>query len=297
MRRSVVIYLALATVIATALVALSGCRSAAAPDGRLSVVTTIYPVTYFAQRIGGGRVQVTSLAPPGVEAHDYEPKPSDLRAVLGADLVVFTHPSFEVWMADALKSRPAGKAVVQAVEGVRVSGADPHVWLDPAQAAAMATRIRDGLVQTDPEGRAVYEANTAVLAVELEAFDSRITAALSNCKLKAVVVSHTAYGHLLQGYGVEQIGLAGLQAEPGEVGPRTVAEVTDRMKAEGIKHVLVEPILSSELAKRVAEDTGSTLLPLHPLESLTRAEAAAGDTYFTVMERNVQSLRTALGCA
>ena len=263
----------------------------------IKVVTTIYPVTYFTQRVGGDRVQVTSLVAPGIEAHDFEPKPSDLRALQDARVVVYNHPAFETWMADALRSAGTGKTVVQAADaGVgEGAGADPHVWLDPLKAAAQVQRIRDGLVAADPSGAEAYRARAAQLMSELNSLHASFQAALSDCALKTVVISHAAFGHLARRYGIEQLGLAGISAEA-EAGPQHTAEIARKMRELGIKHILVEPVLSARLAEALAAETGATLLPLHPLETLTIEEQAAGDDYFKVMVRDLESLKTALRC-
>ncbi len=104
----------------------------ATPSGnagpRLDVVTTIYPVTYFAERIGGDRVQVTSIIRPGVEAHDFEPTPGDILEIADADVLIYTHPSFEGWIEDAVES--AGNNALVAVETADLpddaEGSDDH---------------------------------------------------------------------------------------------------------------------------------------------------------------------------
>ena len=87
---------------ALALVAIACDRELDEPTGgELSVTTTTYPLTYMTERIGGERVNVTQLVKPGVEAHDFEPAPSDVLSIINADLFVFNHPEFESWALDA----------------------------------------------------------------------------------------------------------------------------------------------------------------------------------------------------
>ena len=289
-------------VAATVLAVACGGGDGAPParPAKLSVVTTIYPVTYFTKVVGGDRIEVTSLVPAGVEAHDYEPKPSDLRSLRDAAVVVYNHPAFEAWIAAALKSLPRSRVIVQAAGlevGAGGTAPDSHVWLSPSSATRMVEKIRDGLAQADPAGAAIYELNALALTSQLVSLELSFASGLTGCALNVAVVSHEAYGRLLAPLGVEQIGLSGLSAEAAEARPRTVAAIADRMRELGIKHVLFEPILSSKLAEAVAAETGATLLPLHPLESLTPAEVSAGDDYFSVMARNLQSLKTALQCA
>ena len=287
--------------LALVLVAVAACNGgdASTPDPgtstqppSLSVITTIYPVTYFAERIGGERVEVRSLIHPGVEAHDFEPTPGDIRAISSADVLVYVNPSFEVWVADAVRS--VGGDLV-AIETGDPADADPHLWLNPIQAADQARRIAAAFAEADPSGADIYEVSSAGLVAELMALDLEFRDALSSCELTRMVVSHEAYGHLAGRYGIEQIALAGLSAEF-ESTPQRIADVILEMERLGVSHILQEPILSDSLAKTVAAETGATLLPLHPLESLTQEQADAGDTYFTVMRRNLESLKTALRC-
>jgi zinc transport system substrate-binding protein len=111
-----------------------------------------------------------------------------------------------------------------------------------------------------------------------------------------MIVSHKAYGHLAEAYGIEQIGLQGLSNE-GESTPRYVAQIVDKMTELGSRHLLQEPIAGTALAEMVAAESGSEILPLHPMESLTPAELDGGATYFTIMDENLRSLRVALGCS
>ena len=87
------------------------------------VVTTIYPLQYFAERIGGSSVEVVNLVSPGVEAHDFEPTPSDIRMIDGADVVLYNGTGFEPWMGRALANvSGAPRVVVEASKGAAGKG-------------------------------------------------------------------------------------------------------------------------------------------------------------------------------
>lgn len=297
--------LVLTTLVAVTLLACGSSTtptpSGSAAENRLRVVTTIYPVGYFAQRVGGDRIEIVRLVPAGAHAHDFEPRPSHISIIQGANLVIYTHPSFESWMAGALKSVRSNVVAVAAADLEELSTAghsedlDPHVWLNPDEAAHMVERIRASLAGVDPAGEPVYRANAEQLTLELRDLEARIMTALSSCRLRTVVVSHEAYGHLLDGFGIEQVGLAGGDAEQ-EANPGTLARIVDLMRANGIRHILVEPIISQRLAEQVALTVGASLLVLDPIETLTAEEIAAGDDFFSIMDRNLVSLRTALEC-
>ena len=301
--------LALSVLAFTTLVAFAACtREPAEPkDGSLTIVTTIYPLTFMAEQIGGDRVDVIQLVKPGVEAHDFEPAPSDIRAISNANLFFYNHPAFEGWALAAASASGSGSGdggQVVAVQTVmldsgrqdsEIIGNDPHVWLNPLEAQKQAGTIVDALVIADPDGAAEFVRNGDSLRTELLGLDDQIESGLANCALDTVVVSHLAYGHMAERYGFDQVGLAGLSPES-ESGPSHIASAIERMGELGIRHILQEPIVDDRLANTVAEETGADILVLHPLEVRTADEVKAGEDYISIMSKNAEILATALNC-
>jgi len=273
--------------------------------GVLRVATTIYPVTFFAEQVGGGRVHVTGLVRPGTSSHTFEPAPSDILTLQSADVIVYNSRAFETWIDNALQAMDAGpRTVVEAAELDVTDAADhehahdivdPHVWLDPLQAIRQAERIRDALISADPGGAHAYRAGAAALTERLAALHDRISAGLSGCSHRAFVVNHRAFTHLAERYGLEQIAISGTEPQS-EPSPRTVTTIVNLMNDAGIRHVLAEPIVSSLTVETIAREIGGEVLVLHPLGSLTLDELEAGEDYFSIMEANLRTLTTALDC-
>ena len=276
-------------------------------SGKLAVVTTTYPLTFLAQRIGGDRVSVVQLVKPGVEAHDFEPAPSDIRTIAGADVFLYNHPALEGWaLAAASATDPGPASAIQSVslesrgedhggQATDDANFDPHVWLNPLETHSQAQKITAALVTADPDGSAVYMRNGEDLEAELRELDELIAARLSSCALDTVVVSHLAYGHMAERYGFNQVGLAGLSPEF-ESGPSHIAGVITRIDDLGIRHILQEPIVNSRLAETVAAETGTDILVLHPLAVRTADEAQADEDYISIMKANSETLKIALQC-
>lgn len=281
--------------------AASGCGapsdgdSSAAGDGRLSVVAGFYPLAYAAERIGGERVSVRNLTPPGAEAHDLELSPRDVEAVRAADVVLYLGEGFQPPLEDALDG--ASGRVVDLLEGLdlRREGSaeggdeqalDPHVWLDPLLYADIVERVGAALGRPQQAG---------ALAAELRELDQELRAGLANCERHTLVTSHAAFGYLAARYGLEQIALTGLspKAEPS---PRDLERVVDVVRASGATTVFFETLIAPDLAETVARETGATTAVLDPLEGLTSEEASAGADYFSIMRANLATLREALGC-
>ena len=163
--------------------------------GSVAIVTTTYPLTYLAERIGGDRVSVTQLVKPGVEAHDFEPAPSDIRAISNADVFIFNHPAFEGWALAAASASGSGpQTIVQTVnlesqgedhggQAVDDSNFDAHVWLNPLEANKQARRIVSALVSADPEGSVSYVQNGDGIEAELSAKKSNRGVSSSNTQI------------------------------------------------------------------------------------------------------------------
>ncbi len=294
----------------------------------LQVVTTIYPVTFFSEQVGGERAEVNTLISPGTDAHDFVPTASDIIAIREADVLVYNHPSFESWVEDALESVASDDLVVVLTADLEVEedehsdgdkhegedehgdhdehghldehghdhgGVDPHVWLDPIQAITQVRAIEQAFAQADASGADIYSANADALVASLVQLDGEFTNVLADCTQDHVVVSHEAYGHMAARYRFEQLALGGLAGEV-EPGGGRIAAIADEMSELGVMHVMQEPIINFELADTVARETGADILQLHPLGYITVEDIDAGDDYFTIMRSNLDSLRVALGC-
>ena len=307
MTRSTAIILSCLALFALAVIAACGQELKGPEDGKLAIVTTTYPLTFLVQRIGGDRISVVQLIKPGVEAHDFEPAPSDIRTIAGADVFFYNHPALEGWALAAASATGSGPPnAIQTVniesqgedhggQAIDDANFDPHVWLNPLHAQKQAEKITAALVTADPGGSAAYMRNADDLDAELREIDELIATRLSGCALDTVIVSHLAYGHMAERYGFNQVGLAGLSPEF-ESGPSHIASVITLIDDLGIKHILQEPIVSRRLAETVAAETGTGILVLHPLAVRTADEARAGADYISIMEANAETLRTALQC-
>lgn len=171
---------------------------------------------------------------------------------------------------------------------------DPHLWLDPANMIALTEHVADELAGLDPDNAEAYEANASELAGELEELDHEFSEGLAQCERSLIVVSHEAYGYLTQRYGLEQLGVAGLDPES-EPSPARVAEVHDTIRAEDVTTVFYEPLTSADIVQSVADDLGLDTAVLDPIEGLT--DETLDEDYLSLMRQNLDALRTANGCA
>jgi zinc transport system substrate-binding protein len=287
-----------AFVAAFALAFVSACGGTASgeSDGdaeQTEVVAAFYPLAFAAEQIGGESVDVTNLTSPGAEPHDAELSPRDVTRVRSADLVLYFGQRFQPALEDALGGAAgqkvdllAGLPLRAAPLGAEEPGADPHVWLDPLLYARVARRIGTSLDR---------QAQEVEFVRRLDALDDQYRRGLSQCERRDVVTSHAAFGYLTRRYRLQQITITGLSPEA-EPTPRELARVVDEVRARRATTVFTETLVSPELARTVARETGAKTAVLDPIEGLDEDQLAAGETYFSVMRANLQALRQALGC-
>jgi zinc transport system substrate-binding protein len=275
--------------------AASGCGAGGSgSDGRTSVIGAFYPLAFAAERVGGSAVHVEDLTPSGAEPHDLELTPRTVADIQRADVVLYLGHGFQPAVSDALAG--AHGRVVDALAGLpldRPSGdadagltADPHVWLDPHLYERIVRRV----------GRVLHRpARAAKLGAQLEALDRSYRTGLADCSRKEVVTSHAAFGYLARRYGLHQVAITGIAPES-EPTARQLAGVVDVVRRTHATTVFFERLLSPRLAETVAREVGARTAVLDPIEGLTPAEVSRGDTYFTLMRRNLAALRKALAC-
>lgn len=270
----------------------------------LKVMASFYSMYDFAQKIGGDKVTVTNMVPAGTEPHDWEPSTTDIAALEDADVFIYSGAGMEHWVDDVLASLSnTDLDVVQASDGITLRqgyededgdvGADPHVWLDPENAKAEMKNIADVLCSADPDNADYYRKNYEQWALECDRLDAEFTEALADLPEKNIVVSHEAFGYLCDAYGLNQMGIEGIEADS-EPDPARMAEIEDFVKANNVKVIFSEELVSPKVAQTIADATGAQMQELNPLEGLTDAEIAAGQDYFTVMRENLRTLQDAL---
>ena len=276
---------------ALALIA-AGCGAASGAKGRTTAVAAFYPLAYAAEQVGGAKVEVRNLTPPGAEPHDIELTPGDVGRLQQADVVLYLSHGFQPAVEQAVASARGKRVDVLAGLGLRrgvgdeAGKSDPHVWLDPVLYARIVRRI--GAALGEP-------ARAAALARRVLALDGDYRRGLAHCARRDFVTSHAAFGYLAARYGLHQIPITGIDPES-EPSPQRLRRLIALVRREHVTTVFFERLVSPRLAETVARDAGAKVAVVDPIEGLTPAEQSHGDTYLTLMRRNLQELRSALGC-
>ncbi|HET8684637.1 MAG TPA: metal ABC transporter substrate-binding protein [Micromonosporaceae bacterium] len=301
-----------------------GGADGTAAGGKVEVVAGFYPLQFVAEQVGGDAVAVTNLAKPGAEPHDLELSPRQVARIADADLVFYLkgfqpavdqsvaqqaqESSFDVATVEPLlgaaaagehegdaqaggASPPAAGPAGPARAGT-AAGRDPHVWLDPVRLATVADRLADRLGAVDPAHAAGYRERAGDLRARLEQLHREYADGLRSCARRELVVSHAAFGYLARRYQLEQIALSGISPED-EPPPQRLAEVAEQAREHGATTIFFETLVSPKVAETIAREVRAATAVLDPVEGLP---AGSTDDYFSVMRRNLATLRPALGC-
>jgi len=274
---------------------------------KIKVVTTLFPTYDFAKQIGGDKIEVTLLLPPGMEPHVFEPTPLDIIKISQADIFVYTGDFMEPWVTDILSGiNNINLKVVNTSDGVEMikdtdghensDGLDPHIWLDLNNASIMVEDILKALVVVDPVNKIFYQNNAKFYTNKLSILDSHYHNELSKCsKDEFIHGGHFVFGYLANRYGLKYLSAQGFSPDS-EPTPQQLISLSKQIKKLGLNYIYFEELVDPKVAKTIADETGAQLLLLHGAHNLSEQELSNGITYEQIMENNLTNLKIGLQC-
>lgn len=260
----------------------------------LVVVSGYVPYTLTKQLAGNG-VNLLMLLPPGAEPHAFEPTPGALISLKKAAAFIYISDELEPWANDLAQAAGPQTRVVQLAQTLPKTG-DPHLWMNIQNTQQLATEIARVLTQINPAAQTQYQANLEKLNQELTQLDRDFKTRLAACKSHQVVhIGHLAFKNLTDTYGLTLTALAGTSHD-GEHSAKKLASLIKEIKHKNIRTIFTEETLSPRLAQTVAQETGAQILPLYPIEHISKTDFNAAVTYTDLMRRNLDSLTRGLQC-
>ena len=287
----------------------SGCGTAStASAGALDVVASTSFLADIAQNVAGDRFQVQSLVPRGTDPHAFEPAPSDLREVAGADLVIINGGGLEGTLLTTLESAVGSSTIVDASAGLTsrsprpgepalASGeTDPHFWLDPDLVKTYVENIEAAFSKADPAGAATYAANAAAYTGKLDALDAWIRRQVAQIPPadRELVMDHASHGYFADRYGFTIVGTVIPSATTGESPTaRQLSDLVQTIRAAGVKAIFVEASENPQLAEQIGAETGVKVVTDLLDHSLTAPDGPA-PTYIDMMKYDTRLIVEAL---
>jgi len=297
-------------------------RVCLATEKKLQVVTSLFPLQEMARAVGGERVNVDLLLPPGAEPHSWEPKPSDIIILTKADIFIYLGAGMEPWVQNILHGINHGinrssLKVVEASQGLATiknreetdddekghhddghqhGPMDPHLWLDFSYDQIIVSKIAKAFSELDPAGKDIYTQNASQYQKKLAQLDRHYEEGLKGCQNRKIFFGgHSAFAYLAKRYHLEQVPLYGVSPDA-EPSPKILAQTIDLARNLKIKTIFFEELVNDRLARVLAEEVGAGTLALNPGANITREQAKSGTTFLSLMEKNLENLRKGLIC-
>ena len=257
--------IAFALALALGAVAPSGCVPGDAFPDRQTIVVSVPPLAYFANRLAGDRFNVSALVPPGTDPHHFEPSMSQLldlnRAVLYLEI---GHPrlEFETMLRERHFEDYPDLPILSLVESTEMMPEDPHVWTSPRVAEIMARKIAARLREMAPDDPEL-ETRLQGLLNDIHGVDEKLRRwSLRPEATRSFISHHPAWAYLARDYGLRQIAIHRNHAEPSAA---RLAQIVERGVEEKVRIVVVQPGYSEEAAQIVATEIGAVVVVVDPL--------------------------------
>jgi len=249
-----------------------GCGGQNEHAGRPTVVVSIPPLAYFAERIAGPDLHISTLVPPGTDPHHFEPAMLQLLDLNRAAIYLeMGHPrlEFETMLRKRHFEDYPNLEVLRLTDSLPLTVEDPHAWTSPRLAKKMAQTIAERLTSLSP-ANSEFEIRLETLLTEIDALDRKFRQ-WSNQPgaTRAFFSHHDAWGYFARDYDLTQTALLVDHAEPSAA---RLARVIAKGRRENVRVVLVQPGFSEESARTVAEEIGAQVVTVDPLGSDWLAE-------------------------
>lgn len=296
--------LAAAALLALALLA-AGCSSGGSEsgDGQVDAVVTTTQIGDWVREVGGERVSVHQILQPNTDPHEYEPRPSDVEATAGAELVFVSGDDLDGWMDEVVSESGSdarvvdlGAAVPERLPGEQSGGEasefDPHWWHDPRNAEAAVAEIERRLAAAEPSAKAEFERNADAYLAELRALDAGIARCVDSVPAdeRKLVTDHDAFGYFAARYGLDVVGaVIPSQTTQAQASAKDLSELVATIETEGVAAIFPESSLSPKVAEAIAAQTGATAD--YPLYGDTLGpEDSDGATYLQMEASNADAI-------
>lgn len=279
---------------------------------KLSIVCTLFPQYDFVREIAGDKVDITLLLTPGTDSHSYDPSPLDMVKINESDLFIYTGDMMESWAADIVAGLDEKAAVLNVSEGLSLSAdenghehteekehdhsADPHIWTSPANAMQIVRIICENLCEIDPENAEYYKTNEEIYLTKLEQLDANLAEITASAQMKTIVIcDRFAMFYFCETYNLDYIAAFDACTSNTEPSPAVIVKIANEVKEKNIPVVFAAELSNRKVADAVAAQTGAKVLELHSCHNLSSDDFNAGETYLSLMQRNVENLKIALG--
>ena len=292
----------------------SGKISKKIETNKMNIVVTNFVAYDFVKHITGDKVNVVLIVSPGVESHNYDPTAHDLALIENSDLFIYIGGEVESWATRIIETTDLSQTkllclldTVELVEESEVDGAekeehheeqksfDEHIWTSPANAIKMMQGIEQVISKLDEKNEQVYHENANKYISEIKQVQGQIQEIVDNkVRNRLIFADKMPMQYFVNEFGLEvSAAFSGCSTET-EPSSGTIAYLIDKIKEEKIPVVLYIELSTGNIAKTISEETGCEMLRIESLHNVTKNDFDNGETYVSLMTRNLDVLKKAL---
>ena len=283
-------------------------------NGKLKVVVTNFASYDFARQIIGDsdNMEVVFLMGPGKDAHSYEPTASDIITIQNSDLFVYIGGEMEQWtdkVLDSLENKDKMRIIciaddIQTIEEKEIDDSeeeeeegafDEHIWTSPENAIIMVNTLEKTIEEIDRKNAEKYKENAEKYIAVIEDVDNKIQEIVDNrVRDRLVFADKMPMQYFIDYYGLKvSAAFSGCSTET-EPSPKTIMDLENRVREEHIPVVLYIELNTGKVADTIASDTGTKKMQIQTLHNVSKDDFEAGETWVSLMTRNLDVLKAAL---
>ena len=290
-------------------------------SGKIKVVCTVFPIYDWTREIAGDKAEIIWLTENGTDMHSFQPSAADMVKIAECDILIYIGGESDKWvdktvkqyenekralinltslLGDSLKEEEHTEGMQEEHEpGEEEAEYDEHVWLSLKNAVIFADAIADSLAEKDPENAEFYKENARNYTEKLTALDGEYQKAVSAAPTKTLLVADRfPFRYLTEDYGLSYYAaFPGCSAET-EESFETVAFLSAKADELGLKFIIKTETAATKIAETVIANTkekNQEILVLDSMQSVGSKDANNGTTYLSITEKNLETLKKALG--
>lgn len=280
-------------------VLLCGCTSVAPQkqDGKLTIVTTIFPLYDFAKQICGANADVKMLIKPGYEVHSYDPLPSDMAAVYNSDLFLYIGGESDKWVENLLDNNKINSlSLIDCAQEHTEhhhghTHSDEHIWTSPENAILMLEEICKSIIKSDEKNAPYYRKNCDEYIQKINAASQEISDVVSQHKNPFILVADRfPFFYFAEHFGIDCEAAFDGCAVSTDISLKTMSRLTTTIQNKGITAVFVTELSSQNIAKALSDELGVTIVELHSAHNVSDDDFKNGISYVDIMYRNKLAL-------
>lgn len=297
---------------AVCITAAGGCSGAAgkSSDGGIKVITVNFPPYDFVRQITGGEIVPEMLLTGGQDAHSYEPTAKDIVRINEADLFICTGGESDAWVDTIIDSLDSDVVILKMTECYEIElleeeedehedhehdsdevEYDEHVWTSPKNAINICNSITAQLVLLDPDNAIKYADGFAAYREQLEELSDEWQQAADALDKPLIFGDRFPFAYLARDYGIDYFAaFAGCSTDT-EPSASKMTELIEKARETNAEHIYHIEFSTEKVASAIAEAVGADTRLMHSCHTLSDEDLANGETYISIMRRNIEALR------